>query len=101
MVYPPQDAPSAESMPVRTRRPRMTPGRAALLAMMANYVRLSQLEEPAAVADASLLEIQKLLYFLQDYLRGYGDRTQQVLKLSPITLMPPYAWCCGRGPRVD
>jgi len=119
MVYPPQDAPCAESMPVRTQRPRMTAGRAALLAMMASYVRLSQFEEPAAVAGASLLEIQKLMYFLQErgqplrlsytkarygpyadnlnhalepleghYLRGYGDRTQQVLKLSPITLMP-------------
>lgn len=119
MVYPPQDTPPAESMPVRTRRPRITAGRAALLAMMASYVRLTQLEEPAAVAGASLLEIQKLMYFLQErgqplrlhyakarygpyadnlnhalepleghYLRGYGDRTQQVLKLSPITLMP-------------
>lgn len=99
--------------------PRMTAGRAALLAMMASYVRLSQLEEPAPVAGASLLVIQKLMYFLQErgqplrlnyvkarygpytdnlnhalepleghYLRGYGDRTQQVLKLSPITLMP-------------
>lgn len=122
MVYPPQDTPSAESMPVRTRRPRMTAGRAALLAMMASYVRISQFEEPAAVAGASLLEIQKLMYFLQErgqplglnymkarygpyadnlnhalepleghYLRGYGDRTQQVLKLSPIILMPDAA----------
>jgi hypothetical protein len=65
---------------------------------------------------ASLLEIQKLMYFLQEagqpvrlnyakdrygpyadnlnyvlqaleghYLRGYGDRTQRILDLSPIT----------------
>lgn len=119
MLYPPQEAPPAESMPVRTQRPRMTAGRAAMLTMLASYVRLTQLEEPAAVAGASLLEIQKLMYFLQErgqplrlgyakgrygpyaenlnhalepleghYLRGYGDRSQQVLKLSPITLMP-------------
>lgn len=97
----------------------MTAGRATLLAMVGTYVRLSQFEEPAAVEGASLLEIQKLMYFLQErgqplrlnyvkarygpyaenlnhalepleghYLRGYGDRTQQVLKLSPITLTP-------------
>jgi len=119
MVYPPQETPSAKSMPVRTRRPRMTAGRAALLAMLGSYVRLSQREEPAAEEGTSLLEIQKLMYFLQErgqplrlnyvkarygpyaddlnhalepleghYVRGYGDRTQQVLKLSPITLMP-------------
>lgn len=44
----------------------MTAGRAALLAMVASYVRISQFEEPAAVAGASLLEIQKLMYFLQE-----------------------------------
>jgi O-acetyl-ADP-ribose deacetylase (regulator of RNase III) len=127
MVYPPQAVPAAESMPVHTRRPRMTDGRAALLAMLGSYVRLSYFEEPAAVDGASLLEIQKLMYFLQErgqplrlsytkgrygpyaenlnhalepleghYLRGYGDRTQQVLKLSPITLMPGAADEAGK-----
>jgi hypothetical protein len=96
----------------------MTGGRAAMLTMLTRYIRLTQLEEPTAVAGASLLEIQKLMYFLQErgqplrlgyvkgrygpysenlnhalepleghYLRGYGDRSQQVLKLNPITLM--------------
>jgi O-acetyl-ADP-ribose deacetylase (regulator of RNase III) len=119
MVYPPQEAPPAQSMPVRTRRPRMTPGRAALLAMLGRYVRLTQAEEPATAEGASLLEIQKLMYFLQErgqplqldyvkgrygpyaenlnhalepleghYVRGYGDRSDYVLKLNPITLMP-------------
>jgi O-acetyl-ADP-ribose deacetylase (regulator of RNase III) len=119
MVYPPAGAPPAESMKVGTGRPKMTPGRAALLTLLARYVRMSQLEEPAAVEGASLLEIQKLMYFLQEagqplrlnfvkarygpyaenlnqvlqrleghYLRGYGDRTQEVRKLSPISLMP-------------
>ena len=96
----------------------MTPGRAALLSLVARYVRVSRLEEPAAPDGASLLEIQKLMYFLQEagqrlrldfskgpygpyaenlnhalqtmeghYLRGYGDRSQEVLKLSPISLL--------------
>lgn len=119
VIYPPNGAPPAEAMKVGTARPPMTPGRAALLALLARYVRVSQLEEPAAPDGASLLEIQKLMYFLQEagqrlslnfgkgtygpyaenlnhalqameghYLRGYGDRSQEVLKLSPISLMP-------------
>ena len=119
MVYPPQGTPAAESMKVSTARPAMTAGRAALLTALGRYIRLSRLEQAAAPEGASLLEIQKLMYFLQQagqplrlsyvkarygpyadnlnhvlqaleghYLRGYGDRTQQVLKLSPIALMP-------------
>jgi O-acetyl-ADP-ribose deacetylase (regulator of RNase III) len=119
MVYPPQETPPAKSMPVRTRRPRMTAGRAALLAMLGSYASLSQQEELATADGASLLEIQKLMYFLQErgqplrlhyvkgrygpyadnlnhalepleghYVRGYGDRSDYVLKLSPICLMP-------------
>ena len=119
VVYPPKGAPPAESMKVGTARPKVTPGRAALLTLLARYVRVSQLEEPAAPDGASLLEIQKLMYFLQEagqrlsldfvkapygpyaenlnyvlqameghYLRGYGDRTQEVMQLSPISLMP-------------
>jgi O-acetyl-ADP-ribose deacetylase (regulator of RNase III) len=119
MVYPPQEAPPAKSMPVHTRRPRMTAGRAALLAMLGSYASLSQREELATADGTSLLEIQKLMYFLQErgqplelnyakgrygpyaanlnhalealeghYVRGYGDRSDYVLKLSPISLMP-------------
>ncbi|MGO9082611.1 MAG: macro domain-containing protein [Streptosporangiaceae bacterium] len=119
VVYPPQGAPPAGSMKVGTARPPITPSRAVLLALLAGYVRASRLEEPAAPDGASLLEIQKLMYFLQEagqrlslnfakarygpyaenlnhalqaleghYLRGYGDRSQEVLKLSPISLMP-------------
>jgi O-acetyl-ADP-ribose deacetylase (regulator of RNase III) len=118
-IFPPEGAPPAESMKVGTARPQMTRGRAALLALLTRYIRLSQLQEPAAPEGASLLEIQKLMYFLQEagqhlslnfvkapygpyaenlnhvlqameghYLRGYGDRTQEVMKLSPISLMP-------------
>jgi O-acetyl-ADP-ribose deacetylase (regulator of RNase III) len=118
MLYPPKGAPAAESMKVRTARPKMTAGRAALLTTLGHYVHLSQFEQAAVLKGASLLEIQKLMYFLQEagqplhlnyakarygpyaenlnhvlqaleghYLRGYGDRTQEVLKLSPIVLM--------------
>jgi len=90
-----------------------------MLTMLAQYTRLSSIEESAVREGASLLEIQKLMYFLQEagqrlrlkyvkaqygpyaenlnpvlqaleghYLRGYGDRSQQVMQLTPITLMP-------------
>jgi O-acetyl-ADP-ribose deacetylase (regulator of RNase III) len=119
MLYPPTGAPAAESMKVGTARPKMTAGRAALLTTLGHYVRLSQFEQASVPTGASLLEIQKLMYFLQEagqplhlsygkarygpyaenlnhvlqaleghYLRGYGDRTQEVLKLSPIVLLP-------------
>ncbi len=118
-VYSPKGAPPAGTMKIRTKRPPITKSRAVLLTMLARYIKLSQLEEPTEASGASLLEIQKLMYFLQEageplnlqygkgrygpyadnlnhalepleghYLRGYGDRTQQVLKLSPIFLMP-------------
>lgn len=119
VVYPPKGAPPAESMKVGTARPTITRGRAALLTLMGRYIHLSQLEEPASPEGVSLLEIQKLMYFLQEagqhlrlnytkarygpyaenlnpvlqaleghYLRGYGDRSQEVLKLNPIALLP-------------
>jgi O-acetyl-ADP-ribose deacetylase (regulator of RNase III) len=119
LLYPPQDSPTPATMPVRTQRPRMTAGRAALLALLRDYAELSWLEGSTVTrGGASLLEIQKLMYFLQEagqplrlnyakgiygpyaenlnhvlqaleghYLRGYGDRTQRVLDLSPISLM--------------
>ena len=119
VVYPPEGPPAATMMKVGTERPAITAGRAALLVLLGDYMRLSQIEEPGGPEGASLLEIQKLMYFLQEagqrlslnyakaqygpyaenlnhvlqkleghYLRGYGDRTQQVLKLSPISLLP-------------
>lgn len=119
MIYPPKGTPAAKTMMVRTARPAMTVGRAALLKTLGRYVRLSALEQIEAPNGASLLEIQKLMYFLQQagqplkldyvkgrygpyannlnhvlqtleghYLRGYGDRSQQILELSPIMLMP-------------
>jgi len=118
-VYPPQGAPPPSSMKVGTPRPKVTLPRAALIALLARYVRMTQLEQVGAPEGASLLEIQKLMYLLQEagqplrlnftkarygpyaenlnhalqsleghYLRGYGDRTQEVRKLSPISLLP-------------
>jgi O-acetyl-ADP-ribose deacetylase (regulator of RNase III) len=56
-VYEPVGAPVPR--PATTRRPKMTPGRAALVALMARY--LGGLLDPAI----NLLEVHKLMYFLQ------------------------------------
>ncbi|WP_036170395.1 macro domain-containing protein [Massilia sp. 9096] len=60
LVFPPSGAPDAKVMPIRTTRPKITPGRAALISMMERY--------QAGLLDPfmSLLEIHKLMYFLQE-----------------------------------
>jgi O-acetyl-ADP-ribose deacetylase (regulator of RNase III) len=60
LLYPPARAPEAEAMPNRTERPKMTMGRAALILLMDRY--LKGLLDPFV----SLLEIHKLMYFLQE-----------------------------------
>lgn len=100
-VYVPEGAPKAERMKVATTRPKMTPGRAAVLGLMQRYA--------VPGYKLTLLEIQKLAYFLQEageplklnfvkqkygpyaeelhhvlqrmeghFIRGYGDRTREV-----------------------
>lgn len=59
-LYPPSGAPDPTSMPIRTERPKITPGRAALIAIIQRYQR--GLLDPFV----SLLEIHKLMYFLQE-----------------------------------
>ncbi len=59
LIYAPAGAPMAAEMPVRTHRPKMTMGQAALVALMDRY--LKGLLDPFI----SLLEIHKLMYFLQ------------------------------------
>lgn len=59
LVFAPGGAPEASAMPNRTERPKMTLGQAALIALMDRY--LKGLLDPFV----SLLEIHKLLYFLQ------------------------------------
>lgn len=110
-IYPPAGPPAAHEMAVTTERPVLTPGKAALVAMVDRY---------AAVAmSASLIEIQKLMYFLQEsgenlrlrykehyfgpyadnlrhvlnaleghHLRGFGDGSNPVEHGEPIVVLP-------------
>lgn len=59
LVFEPKGAPAPEAMRNATVRPTMTPGRAALIALMSRYL------VPGYDYRLSLLEIQKLAYFLQ------------------------------------
>lgn len=107
-VYAPAGAPKATAMPVNTAKPKMTPGRAALIGIIARYMR-------QALDAPSLIETQKLMYFLQivgeplrldfkanrygpyadnlrhvlaqiegHYLIGYGDGTARALDVVPL-----------------
>lgn len=107
LVYEPKGAPEPKKMPISTKRPRMTPGRAALIGALERYALPGY--------ELSLLEVQKLAYFLQaageplklefvkgkygpysevlnhvlqriegHYIKGYGDRSIS----SPIGLLP-------------
>jgi O-acetyl-ADP-ribose deacetylase (regulator of RNase III) len=58
LLYEPAGAPEAAAMPVRTRRPRMTASRAALIGVLGRYLGMGD--------DASPLVVQKLLYFLHE-----------------------------------
>lgn len=57
-LFEPGDAPQAKSMEVRTKRPRMTLGRAAILKVIETYKSLNY--------GISKIEAQKLAYFLQE-----------------------------------
>lgn len=98
-VFEPSGAPESKSMSVATKRPNMTRGRAAILAIFRKYL--------VPGYELSMLEIQKLAYFLQEageplrlhfekqkygpyaetlhhvlqrieghFMRGYGDRSR-------------------------
>jgi O-acetyl-ADP-ribose deacetylase (regulator of RNase III) len=56
-LYPPEGAPDSKSMPVNTRRPDLTVARALLIRLMDAYKALDY--------NRTLLEVQKLAYFLQ------------------------------------
>jgi len=58
MVFAPLGAPAARSMPVRTERPAMTVARALFVKLMEHYL--------IPAYQLTLLEIQKLAYFLQE-----------------------------------
>jgi len=79
LLFEPGSAPEADSMPVATRTPKMNRTRALLIKLLERYSE--------AVYKTSLLEVQKLLYFLQaageplklDYLRAkYGPYAEKV-----------------------
>lgn len=57
LLYAPDGAPKADSMKIATKRPNMTSGRAAVLGLMNRYA--------VPGYRLSLLEVQKLAYFLQ------------------------------------
>lgn len=58
LLYTPHGAPDAAKMPVRTKKPSMTPARAMLVRLMEQYLSLAY--------RLTLLEVQKLAYFLQE-----------------------------------
>ncbi|MBW1668644.1 MAG: macro domain-containing protein [Deltaproteobacteria bacterium] len=58
LLLEPHGAPEAKAMPVRTKRPRLTPARALFIMLMRQYSELAY--------RLTLLEIQKLAYFLQE-----------------------------------
>lgn len=84
-LFPPAGAPAAADMHSAGPAPSMTAGRAALIKLLGSYSRL-------AVAGATLIEVQKLMYFLQaagEHLRleygrsfygPYADNLRAVLR---------------------
>lgn len=111
-IYPPAGAPAAADMPSAGPKPRMTPGRAALIEMVSRY-------SAVAVEGATPIAVQKLMYFLQvagedlglryaknfygpyadnlravlrdiegHYLEGFGDGSQLVEVSEPFRLLP-------------
>lgn len=112
LLYAPEGAPAAADMPNEEPKPAMTAGRAALIAVMAQYAR-------HAMADPSLIETQKLTYFMQaageplrltfvghhygpyadnlrhvlkllegHYVTGFGDGSSPVQEAEPLSLLP-------------
>ncbi|HOE10748.1 MAG TPA: macro domain-containing protein [bacterium] len=112
LLYEPAGAPHPDRMRVATKTPKMTPSRAAILAILYRYAIPGY--------RLSMLEVQKLAYFLQEtgeplrlnftanqygpyaealhhvlqrmeghFIRGYGDRSQKALE--PTILVLPEA----------
>lgn len=75
-LFAPAGPPTASAMTVATERPSLTEGKAALIALLDRYSQLA--------LDASVIEVQKLMYFLQE--------TGQQLRLNYVKgLYGPYA----------
>lgn len=58
VVYAPEGAPAADAMATNTKRPNMTTGKAALIELVGSYAQRA--------LEVSLIEVQKLMYFLQE-----------------------------------
>jgi O-acetyl-ADP-ribose deacetylase (regulator of RNase III) len=83
-IYPPQGAPAAADMVNRTKEPRMTAARAAIVKLLQTYQSIS-------AHGTTLVEAQKLAYFLQqagedlrlDFVKGrygpYADNLRKTL----------------------
>ncbi len=96
-IFEPAGAPTTDLMQHRREVPRMTPGRAALIELMARYIR--GLLDPSI----TLLEVHKLMYFMQvageplrlNYVKGlygpYGENLRHVLKTIEGHMIAGYA----------
>ena len=73
LLFQPPGAPKADEMPKERRLPKMTLGRAVLIELMVRYL--------AAVLDpfVSLLEIHKLMYFIQEAGEGLNLKYEKAL----------------------
>ncbi len=83
-IFPPEGTPHAADMTTRTARPAMTVAKAAFIATMRRYREIA--------LDVSLIEVQKLMYFLQvagedmrlNYTKArygpYADNLRQALR---------------------
>ncbi|MBN2404900.1 MAG: macro domain-containing protein [Coriobacteriia bacterium] len=69
LLYEPRGAPEAGTMPVRTEHVAMTPARALLVKLMQQYLEMAY--------RLTLLEIQKLAYFLQESGEGLRLRYEK------------------------
>lgn len=112
LIFPPAATPAAADMRTAGPKPRMTPGRAALIEIIGRY-------SGVAVEGATPIAVQKLMYFLQHageglglryernfygpyadnlravlreveghYLEGFGDGSQRVEVSEPFRLLP-------------
>jgi len=97
LLYPPGRTPSAAEMTTRTASPAMTAPRAALVRIVDEYT--------ARALDVSIIEVQKLLYFLQAageplglrYTKGYYGPYADDLRHALISLEGHYVVGFGDG----
>jgi O-acetyl-ADP-ribose deacetylase (regulator of RNase III) len=104
-LFEPDGAPDAKAMPVRTAKPKMTPARALFVKLMDAYSALDY--------SRTLLEVQKLAYFLQEagqplrlrYEAGhygpYADNLNKVLEAMEGHFIRGYGDSQKPGAQID